>query len=617
MKIEKASLLEKSPPSSNLVFSILVVSRSAENVTNLLASIASSVHIDLSTIEVLCSWNGSREDESKIAVPKDLNFSIKDRSPYHFATNINLLSSNATSPYICVANDDVKLNPSALFNSLKYLASPNIGLVGSILLFPNGKIQHCGIAFRDDMTPFHIDKGKDLSDSKCIHSPRIVEACTGALFFCKTSLYRAIRMRENFAECGEDICLSIDIAARTGLSIVVPNDVMGEHKEGQTRAKYGKQGTPPKDLEFIRTHASKWRARKRSVSIKTEEKGWIFYRKAEEIQKNSSNCDVRINEDNDNSDIVYFIHYARYDEKKAKGKIAIANFTHYVRGTNAEPLFKSVAHKVDHCIAISESTRRDLLELGVPDSRITVIEIGAAKEFTPKVVVGIVGRIYNDGRKGEDLVKRLAQDIELSRYVELVAMDDCWGVTTIRTDSHHLFYSLIDYLLVPSRVEGGPVPFMEALACGKLSIAPPIGVIPSFPYIGFDVGNYESMRNAIINTAKARIRELKSISSCIVEKNWERWSYEHELLFQNLSRTDAQRKFIKGLERQISKTPRSEISLAYANELYRNGSFSEAIEIYKALISQAIIPESILVANIAMAERKLQMAEQELITREM
>jgi glycosyltransferase involved in cell wall biosynthesis len=591
---------------TDLTFSILVVSKSSENVSQLLSTISSSINIDLKLIEVLCSWNGLKTDEEKILIPKGISFEIVNRDPYHFASNINKLSEFAKGVFIIIANDDISLKPNTLFNSLKYLNHDSIGIVGSILLFPNGKIQHCGISFKEDFTPFHIDKGATFNDSKCSYSPRVVEACTGALFFCKRKIFSAIKMHETFKECGEDICFSIDVVSKSGLSVVVPNDVIAEHAEGHTRAEMGRQGTPPIDLQNIKEHVDKYKKQKITVSIKTEEKGWIFYRKAEEIQKNLLDCEILINEESDDSaDIVYFIHYARFNEKIVKNKISIANFTHYVPGTNAEPLFKAVAHKVDHCIAVSESTRRDLHALGVSDDRITVIEVGAAKEFKPKVVIGVVGRIYNDGRKGEDFVKKLMKDKEVISLVDLIAMDNCWGCNTINIDSSHLFYSLIDYLLVPSRVEGGPVPFMEALACGKLAIAPPIGVIPSFPHIEYEVGNYESLKTTVIETAKKRIAELKVNSSYIVEKNWERWAFEHHLVFAKTLQTLKQKEFVKSINATEPIYINAKSTLAYANALYQKGQFDSALLAYKKLVADNKIPEHFLRANIKMAEKKM------------
>lgn len=591
--------------SSSLIFSILVVSRSFHNISELLFTIAGSMGIDLKAIEVLCSWNGTQSDEKKIFVPPGLQFNIVNRQPYHFASNINKLSSLAKAEYVCVVNDDVKLKPSTLLNSLKYLARSEVGLVGAILLYPNKKIQHCGIGFKEDMSPFHIEKGVDADISNCMHSPRVVEACTGALFFCQKKIFTSIKMRENFIECGEDVCFSIDLAAKTGLSIVVPNDVIAEHKEGDTRTKLGKQGTPTCDLEFIKNHAAKYKRKKISVSIRTEEKGWIFYRKAEEIKNNTLNCEVKINGSDNEADIVYFIHYARYNKNVGRGKITIANFTHYVPGTNTESLFKKVAHEVDYCIAISESTRRSLLEIGISDERIKVIEVGAAKEFKPKVVIGLVGRVYNDGRKGEDMVLKLSSDKEVRKYIELVSMNDCWGVKTLNVESHHLFYSLIDYLLIPSRVEGGPVPFMEALACGKLSVAPPIGVVPSFPHIQFQTGNYESMKSKIIETAKRKIVELKNISSCIAHKTWESWAFEHQLVFQNLLKNETQKDFVKISQSKGSYLPQNLLPLACANKLFRDGRIEEALVGYKYLMVDERYPEKIILPNLKLAEKKL------------
>jgi hypothetical protein len=47
------------------------------------------------------------------------------------------------------------------------------------------------------------------------------------------------------------------------------------------------------------------------------------------------------------------------------------------------------------------------------------------------------------------------------------------------------FYRSLDYVLVPARIEGGPMCVLEALASGMEVIAPPVGWVPQFPHIEF------------------------------------------------------------------------------------------------------------------------------------
>lgn len=95
----------------------------------------------------------------------------------------------------------------------------------------------------------------------------------------------------------------------------------------------------------------------------------VFYRKAEEIKSNTQDFEVFISNFQKDCDIVYFIHQARYDQELAAGRVAIACFTHYLPGEHGEKLFEDAAVKCDYCIAVSESTKNDLLKLGTSRSR--------------------------------------------------------------------------------------------------------------------------------------------------------------------------------------------------------------------------------------------------------
>ncbi len=117
--------------------------------------------------------------------------------------------------------------------------------------------------------------------------------------------------------------------------------------------------------------------------------------------------------------------------------------------------------------------------------------------------------------------------------MEIISLNEGWGVPVSELEPSE-FYRCIDYLLVPSLIEGGPVPFMEALACGTLSIAPPIGVIPQFPHIEYETGNINSLKNTIKIVKNNFLDRRLRIAEYIKDYNWDTWAYNHDKIFKKL-----------------------------------------------------------------------------------
>lgn len=266
------------------------------------------------------------------------------------------------------------------------------------------------------------------------------------------------------------------------------------------------------------------------IRIVTEKRGWILHRMALELQRHLS--EVRINRRWPQADVHYYINYGYYDGGKSSG-LKVANFTHYDPDLLADK-FEAVASEADHCVAISDETAGQLRQLGIDDSKITTILIGADVVFHPKMTIGLAGRVYPGGRKGEHLVRALLDDRELMRGMQIVASHEGWGVTVRRFEDPADFYRSIDYLLVPSLIEGGPVPFMEALACGTPAIAPAVGLVPQFPHVEYERGNLESLKKTIAKLKRKYLEEKRKLSSKVEPFNWQSWALEHEKLFKKL-----------------------------------------------------------------------------------
>ena len=524
-------------PFASECLSILVISRTAENMTRLLQAIAGN---DIGVpYEVLCSWNGDEAEANRIQKVQGQDFRLIDLRPYNFAKNNNSLARLARGHFILFINDDVIPDRGAIRKALDAIHNPAVGMVGINLRYTNGLLQHAGVFFDDAGKPYHRFKHKINWDDARVANDMFVPCVTGAFILVRRSEFAALGFDESFNVCGEDVALNLAYRARFNREILYVASATAIHVENATRKKTGETKTPPEDMSRILTYSSGRHNGKPLVDVRhprvrivTEKPGWIMHRKAEEIQKHLGTDHVRINEEWPDADIHYYINYGYFRTKPAKG-LTVANFTHYDADHLAEK-FVETARVVDHCVAVSRATADLLRDFGIPDEKISVILVGADVHFEPKLTVGVVGRVYPGGRKGDDLVAALLNDPELNAKVRIVASKEGWGAPVWDLPDQADFYRAVDYLLVPSRIEGGPVPFMEALACGTMSIAPEIGVIPEFPHVSYPVGDLVALKGVLLKLAAQHVAQRQFLSSTMRGINWSGWSAEHEKVFLRL-----------------------------------------------------------------------------------
>jgi GT2 family glycosyltransferase/ubiquinone/menaquinone biosynthesis C-methylase UbiE len=166
---------------------------------------------------------------------------IKDIK-YHFSSNYNHLITNyAKGEIVGIINNDIILEDTYFLHKIESVFSDNeIGVVGTKLLYKDGRLQHGGVLFfergRFRGLPYHRLYGKnpdELPESEM----QIVPALTGAFMFCRRAEFISFNgFDENYDEEAQDIDLCLKFS-RMGKKLVFLNINKIIHIENATRIK--------------------------------------------------------------------------------------------------------------------------------------------------------------------------------------------------------------------------------------------------------------------------------------------------------------------------------------------------------------------------------------------
>ena len=235
--------------------SVLVVSRTAERLSTLLSSVAAATRLNTQEVEILCSWNGSEDEEQLIENHSGYDFFIAQRKPYHFATNINQLANHASGDVMALVNDDVVLDPGSLDAGLACLSEhPPATLVGALLRTPDEQLQHAGFSFELNHNPYHILEGMIAADDFANDQTAFeVPAVTAAVALIPRKTFLQLSLNENYQRCGEDVEFNLDLRQKLNGHVFLCPGLSGVHAESATRAEQGETGNISEDQIKLRT----------------------------------------------------------------------------------------------------------------------------------------------------------------------------------------------------------------------------------------------------------------------------------------------------------------------------------------------------------------------------
>lgn len=259
------------------------------------------------------------------------------------------------------------------------------------------------------------------------------------------------------------------------------------------------------------------------VNIVTADRGWVLDRLAVEIEQRLPYVTVGVTPGA--APVQYFLPYSA--RREASPGINVALFTHMEQDPAMRKCFIQACQQVDLAIYMSDFYRSTIQSNARRAVRITPGVDPNEFPLAP-LRIGVAGRTYGSGRKGEALV---AQLMDLPG-VEWHFSGDGWPGPCVMYPDHerHTFFHTIDYLLVPSLYEGGPMTALEALACGKPLIAPEVGFISELPHITYPTGDAVAVRRIL-----TRLVEERAARSRVAQPySWDAWAYQHHTQFQHL-----------------------------------------------------------------------------------
>ncbi|MBE0566423.1 MAG: glycosyltransferase family 2 protein, partial [Krumholzibacteria bacterium] len=158
-----------------------------------------------------------------------------------FSCGCNLGAEHARGRYLLFLNNDMEVLPGWLDPLVWTLdADPDVGIVGARLLFPDGTIQHAGVAmvdYRDDVPPIlggqHKSYRKPHDDPEVLR-PQLMQVVTGACLMIRPEVFAAIGgFDEGYWNGNEDVDLCLK-AGEAGWLVVYRPESTVIHYESQS-----------------------------------------------------------------------------------------------------------------------------------------------------------------------------------------------------------------------------------------------------------------------------------------------------------------------------------------------------------------------------------------------
>ena len=190
--------------------------------------------------EVIVIDNASSDDTARALPLLDNIRFARNTANLGFAKASNQGAGMARGQYLLFLNNDTEPTPGWLGPMVAELeADPEVAIVGSKLLYPDGTVQHGGVVFAyaapEPITPLHLHARQPGSSS---HRRLELRAVTAACMLMRPDVFREHGgFDEAFVNGGEDVDLCLKVW-RSGRKIVFTPASVVVHHESQTDGRF-------------------------------------------------------------------------------------------------------------------------------------------------------------------------------------------------------------------------------------------------------------------------------------------------------------------------------------------------------------------------------------------
>jgi O-antigen biosynthesis protein len=205
-------------------------------------------------IELIVVDNYSQELETKELL-RELHSQgakiIRDPGKFNYSRICNKAAEIATGEFLCFLNNDTQaISDDWLGQMIEHAKQPEVGLVGAVLVFPGGRIQHMGVALGFTGIAGHPFRGELVEDAVPEFCYKI-SAVTFACAVVSREKYKLIGgLDEKFPVGFNDVDYSIR-STEAGFTNVVCTRARLVHRESQTRSRADSLEGAPQALRDI------------------------------------------------------------------------------------------------------------------------------------------------------------------------------------------------------------------------------------------------------------------------------------------------------------------------------------------------------------------------------
>jgi GT2 family glycosyltransferase len=159
----------------------------------------------------------------------------------HFGPACNAGARAASAPLVFFLNNDTLLTPGWLPPLLRALDDdPALGAVGPLLLYPDNRVQHLGIAFTLDRI-LHLYRDFP-ADHPAVRRGRKLQALTAAaLLLPKKTFFDAGAFCEEYRNGFEDVDLCLRICSKLKLGLTCIPESVVIHLEGSSAGRHDRE----------------------------------------------------------------------------------------------------------------------------------------------------------------------------------------------------------------------------------------------------------------------------------------------------------------------------------------------------------------------------------------